>query len=101
MVGKKSILLSGTDDIDLWTLTLCRCYPNPIWPICILGHMWAQYQNVSDDNSPGNNWLLQENLNWPLTFKYKLYWVNSVLLWQKEASDKSPKSELLMLLDWT
>ena len=28
-------------------------------------------------------------------------WEFSALLWQKEATDKSPKSEKVMFLDWT
>ena len=27
-------------------------------------------------------------------------WNHAALLWQKEASDKSPKSEKVILLDW-
>ena len=29
------------------------------------------------------------------------YWYYYALLWQKEASDKSPESEKVMLLNWT
>ena len=27
--------------------------------------------------------------------------INGALIWQKEASDRSPKSEKIMFLDWT
>ena len=30
-----------------------------------------------------------------------MLYIYSALLWQKEATDKSPKSEKVMFLDWT